>query len=400
MFTSRWKIALAVLGLIAFAMLLGGFFYWLLFSKTPVVTPVDEIVVDDGTASLPGSGDAQERVSTPSDSAPAAESDGLPVSDAVLLTTSPVESPVATGLGEMAFYDPSDGRFYRIDENGNLVALSSETFPDVEDVTFSTDVDMAAIEFPDGTNILYDFASDEQTTLPSHWEDFTFSPESEIVASKNITSNPDLNSIVVTSTDGTHTQVLAGLGTNAGDVTLDWSPTGDVIGYAQTGSTQSGFGREQIYLIGNDGEPAGSIVVEGLYFDPIWSPSGETILYSITDDSADGRPTIWSVDGNGADAGGDRTRYGVQTYVEKCSFATETIVYCAVPRELPDNAGFDVSLADAPDDVYKLNLTTGQTTLVAVPSRDYQMFNVSVPEDQSILYFTDEAGRLHRLELD
>jgi len=47
-----------------------------------------------------------------------------------------------------------------------------------------------------------------------------------------------------------------------------------------------------------------------------------------------------------------------------------------------------------------LNLTTGQTTLVAVPSRDYQMFNVSVPEDQSILYFTDEAGRLHRLELD
>ena len=401
----RLKMLLGFLALIGVTALLGFLGYWFLFRHPPAVIDVDEEEEEETVGGLTGSEDAGEidedqLTEEELGILEALEAlEGVEVS-AVQLTSSTVLSTTLTADGTIAYYDPSDGRFYTIDENGNIVALSNEQFPSAETVLFSDEAEMVAIEFPDGSNVLYDFAAEEQTTLPSHWEEFEFSPESEEVISKNITVDPGSTSLVVTSTDGSKTQVIASLGTNEEFVTLDWSPDGDVVGFSQTGLAQTGFGREQIFLIGADGESVGAIVVEGLMFDSIWAPSGDTLLYSVADVSQSYRPTLWSVDISGSDIGTDRMRYGVETWVEKCTFADSTTVYCAVPREINDGEGLDIELVDSPDDVYEIDITSGRAELVAAPTTDYQMFNLNITEGEDTLYFTDENGILLRISLD
>lgn len=73
------------------------------------------------------------------------------------------------------FYNQEDGKFYKIDKDGKTVLLSDKIFHNVENVTWAGDKEKAVLEYPDGSNVVYDFASESQTTLPKHWEDFNFS---------------------------------------------------------------------------------------------------------------------------------------------------------------------------------------------------------------------------------
>ncbi len=402
--SERLKMLLGFVALAIATALLGFLVYWFLFRHPPVVIDPTSDETLDTFEGLQTSDEARETDASEVDTTEPEFLDALDTPEeevsAVQLSSSTTVSATLTAEDTVAYYDPSDGRFYTIDSNGNVVLLTSEQFLDAETVLFSDDAEMVAVEFPDGSNVLYDFDSEEQTTLPSHWEEFEFSPESEEVVSKNITVDPENTSLVVTSTDGSRTQVVASVGTNEEFVTLDWSPDGDVLGFSQTGRAQTGFGREQIFLIGADGEAVGAIVVEGLMFDSLWAPSSNVLLYSVADASQDFRPTLWSVDVSGSDIGSDRARYEVETWVEKCTFANETTVYCAVPREIDDNDGLDPELVDSPDDVYRVDIKSGRSILVASPDLDYQMFNLSITDDEETLYFTNENGILLRISLD
>ncbi|MCH8049705.1 hypothetical protein IH979_03300, partial [Patescibacteria group bacterium] len=317
----------------------------------------------------------------------------------VQLTSSAIAAPKLTATGTVAYYDAFDGRFYTIDQNGNILQLSDRKFPDAETVVFADSANIAAIEFPDGSNIIYDFETEIQTILPSHWTEFEFDPNAQEVVSKNLTSDPNRRSLVITSTDGTRTKVIAALGLKEDAVTLNWSPDGNVVGFSATGTVQTGFGRNEIFLIDTNGEVAGSLVVEGNHFSPLWSPSGSHLLYSVADAANRYRPSLWYVRSSGNDIGADRRRIGVETWIEKCAFASETELYCAVPREVGDYSGEDPRLVTAPDDVYLINLTTGRSTLIGSPVLDLQMFNLSVTPDGSNLYFTDQQGRLNAMRL-
>jgi len=401
----RIRIIVGILLLTITASFIAFIIYWFLFRNPPAIvdTGQETEVTDNAVGGLTGSGES-DGTATP-DAADQDDIDTLVGSEDVItdtpvqLTSSPVTSATLTADGTVAYYDSGDGRFYTIDENGNIVLLSSTQFPDAETIVFSGDAEMVAIEFPDGSNVLYNFEEEEQITMPSHWEEFSFSGDSDEVISKNITVDPSNNSLVVTSTDGSHTEIIADLGTNADKVTIDWSPDSDVVGFSQTGRAQTGFGREQIFLIGTDGEALGYIIVEGLAFSSSWSPSGDTLLYSVADASKDFRPTLWSVDVSGNDIGTDRDRYGIETWVEKCTFQDESTVYCAVPREIENNEGLDTDSIDSPDDVYRLDLDSGLAILIASPDLDYHMFNLSVTEDGETLYFTNERGYLNRISL-
>ncbi|MFH1767437.1 MAG: hypothetical protein ABH826_05140 [Patescibacteria group bacterium] len=403
--SDRSKKILGFIALFTIAGLFAAFIYFALIKAPPSIRPTTGPEVP---GAMPGLPSADTGITLPTEVVPEPGFEGLPpsaIADGGLvlttrLTSSAITSPQLTSDGSIAFYDPADGRFYTIDENGNILPLSDKKFPDAEKVTFADTADVAAIEFPDGTNIIYDFNTAVQTTLPKHWDEFDFDPDGQEVQSKNLTADPNTQSIVITSTDGTRTEVVAALGTKSDSVTLDWSPNDSIIGFSDTGVIQSGgFGRNQIYILGRDGEAAGSIVVEGTHFSSKWSPDGSHIVYSIADRDANYRPVLWYVKATGTNIGTDRKRLGVETPVEKCAFASETLLYCAVPREMPGYAGEDIRLITAPDDVYSVNIATGRSVLVGAPVTDFQMFNLSVSQDGSILYFTDQAGRLNTMRL-
>jgi hypothetical protein len=68
--------------------------------------------------------------------------------------------------------------------------------------------------------------------------------------------------------------------------------------------------------------------------------------------------------------------------------------------DLPPNSGLGRSLyLNNPDALYKINLTTGRTNLVAIPDQSTPMNNLTISNNESFAYFTNKNGRLEVLKL-
>ncbi len=399
----RKKQILGVMALVVFTIGIGLLMY-MLFTKAPIISEEEVVIGEPVTTGggLTGSSDASEHAITPEEEGEAT----LPASGIAQggptytqqLTSTSITSPTLTEGTGIAFYNEQDGRFYKIDSSGELIPISLQNFPDAETVVMSDSANVAAIEFPDGTNIIYNFDTEQQTTLPNHWEEFGFSSDGEQVVSKNITSDPMQNSLVISSSDGSQTQVLTPLGTNASKVTVNFSNDNNIVGFSQTGATSLGFGRYEIYLIGSDGEESGNLIVEGGNFSAIWSPTNTYILYSVAQSSNYDRPSLWIAQGTG-DVGSERNNLNIETWVEKCTFKNDSVIVCAVPNEVSNYSGTDHRLINSSDSVYEINVVTGTKKLLGYPVLNMQMFNLSVSDDDSILYFTDAYGRLNYMKL-
>lgn len=403
--SDRTKMYLKLAGFLGVCVLLGYGLFLLFFGGAP---DVDEVPADTPTVGgLSGAGDAGDRATTDdTDTDTTDDADVLPEADAVAsggatitrrLTNTDVLAPTLTSDGTMAYYDPADGRFYTIADNGTVTALSAARFPDASNVTMADDATAAVIEFPDGSNVAYSFTSGRQVTLPTHWEDFDFSSDGSQIASKSIGSDSSNRSLVISSTDGTQTKVIAALGDNSGKVDVSVSPSGNVVAFSRTGSVQTGFGRSEYYLIDQNGDAAGNLIVDGSNFSAIWSPDGQYVLYSVADSGNADRPTLWYVDSRGDRHGTTRVQIELETWVEKCTFESATTLYCAVPQEMADGGGADHRLVDAPDNLYRVSLPSGRATLLGYAAAEMQMFNLSVNGDT--LYFQDGNGRINSMEI-
>jgi len=159
------------------------------------------------------------------------------ISDAITLNTT-------DGL---QYYDRINEQFYHIDANGNAQPLTNTVFHDVQNVTWDKTSDKAILEYPDGSNVLYNFTTNKQITLPKHWQEFSFSPDGTQIAGKSIGTTPDNNWLFVANADGTGAHTVEALGTNADRVNVKWSPNNQVIG---TYREDKGFDEQKLFFLG------------------------------------------------------------------------------------------------------------------------------------------------------
>lgn len=316
------------------------------------------------------------------------------------VSSRPTRSATLSETGTVNYYDRSDGRFYRMLEDGTVTKLTDEQFFNVDKATFAPNGDSAILEYPDGANIHYDFSTGKQVTLPTHWEDFDFSPEGDKIASKSIGVDQSNRFIVVSNPDGSGAMPVQELGENADEVDVDWSPNNQVIATATTGR-KFGVDRHEVYFIGQHHENFRSMTVEGLNFQPKWSPTGEQLLYSAASQLSDWKPRLWTVDASGDDIGLNRRMINVDTWAEKCTYQDNETLYCAVPEELPRGAGLQPRIADdTPDDIIKIDLRTGLQTQVAIPEGNRTVENMMLSPDGTKLYFTEKGtGFLNEIKL-
>jgi hypothetical protein len=110
---------------------------------------------------------------------------------------------------------------------------------------------------------------------------------------------------------------------------------------------------------------------------------------------------LWIVNGSANSLGDDRRSLSLYTWAEKCVFASSTVVYCAVPQEMENNAGMLKSTyAVSPDDLYKIDLTNNRSSLVARPEIGTPMTNLQVSGDGKYLFYTNNLnGRLEMIKL-
>jgi hypothetical protein len=315
-----------------------------------------------------------------------------------LVNRAPSLDPTVSRNGGVQYYDREDGKFYTIGADGKKVLLSDKVFHSVENVTWAPDKTKAVLEYPDGSKTLYNFDTEKQVTLPAHWKDFSFSPSSDKLISKSIGIDPENRWLVVSNDDGSQAKALEEIGTQDKTVYPSWSPNNQIVALYTEGVD---FDRQEVFFVGLNGENFKSTIIEGRGFQSQWSTNGDQLLYSVYNTRDDLKPRLWLVEANGDTIGQNRTSLDIQTWANKCTFATDTEVYCAVPDNLERGAGLFPELADkTQDSLYRIDLTTGTQQLIAVPNGAYNISQIVVPSGQDYLYFTDKfSGSIYKVKL-
>ncbi len=300
---------------------------------------------------------------------------------------------------DLQYYDYDSGKFYSQDRDGNRTLLSDKTFYEVENIVWSPQKNNALIEYPDGSNIIYNFDTEEQVTLPKHWEDFEFSKDGNNIVSKSISAtNSENNYLIMAGVDGSNIKALEYIGNNHKKVYPSWSPNNQI---AAMYSKSIDYNRQELFFIGLNDENFKSTTIEGRGFQSQWSKEGDKLLYSVYNSQGNLMPELWIVNSEGDKIGSDRKKLRLQTWAEKCTFADNRYAYCAVPKELPEASGLFPELAiDAEDNLYKVDTLTGISSLIAVPDSYYNMKNLNINEDGDYLYFTgNEEGIIYQIKL-
>ncbi|OGH69610.1 MAG: hypothetical protein A2754_03460 [Candidatus Magasanikbacteria bacterium RIFCSPHIGHO2_01_FULL_47_8] len=393
------KRILLITGLIAVAALLAIGLY-LVFKKTTVTPPTGGEPVGEG-GQLPTAGERGEQapggvvteipgggVLPPAGSiggAAPAYFKPIPVEK----VTSDFSSYTSVNAnGQLRYQNGADGKFYRIGIDGKPTEMADQVFYNVQNVTWAKSKDKAVLEYPDGSKIIYDFDNKKQVTLPRHWQDFSFSPDSSEIAAKSLALAPENRWLVVSKDDGTGTRLIEPLGENADKVIMSWSPSRQTVALAQTGQPV-GADRREILFIGLNGENFKSTIVEGADFMPQWSTTGKKLLYSVDSARSDFKPELWVVNAYGEGIGSERRMLELNTWANKCTFADDTTLFCAVPRELPTGAGMSPEIAaDTADDLYKIDLRTGLKTSIPL-DQNYTIDTLSFDGVNNKLFFSD-----------
>lgn len=402
-FFSKYKTLFLIVLFLAVVGFIGYLLFTLFFKPATQTTPPAG-QVSTSTGQLPAAGTGQltpggtvtapgnlPAVTTPEKKADTVASGGITKTTTVEKT--PALRPTLSSNGSgIQYYNQGDGKFYRLDENGKMTAMSDKVFYNVQNVVWSPKKDRAVLEYPDGSKIVYNFKEQKQVTLPKHWEDFQFSPDGGQLVMKSLGIDPENRWLAISSNDGSGSQAIEMIGENDGKVISSWSPNGQSIAMYTQGVD---FNREEVFFVGLHGENFKSAVIQGRGFQPQWSEKGDRLLYSSYDLSGDMRPRLWIVNAEGDNIGTGRQSLGVATWASKCVFSTNTEVYCGVPKDLPEGSGLLPDLAkQTNDDLYKINLVTGEKSLVAIPEGSFNMSNLTVTADKSALYFTDANTNL------
>jgi hypothetical protein len=384
-----------------------GFILFSLFFRSAIVPGTGTGGLSGGGLPLAGEGSGQ--IVTPGTEG------ALPTSTQPDLIPAQVASPVAAGgltkstvISEapgsnytsngqgngIQFYNEEDGKFYTIDNKGNMVTLSDRVFYSVDKVSWSNGKDLAVIEYPDGANIVYDFEKEKSVTLPKHWEDFAFAPSDDKIVAKSIGLDPENRWLTVANVDGSNAKMVEPLGNNADSVYPSWSPNNQSVAMFTEGID---LDRQSLYFLGLNQENFKSTVIEGRGFQSNWAPDGKRLLYSVYSNKNDLKPSLWVVQAQGENIGQGRRSLGIETWANKCTFTNSDNIYCAVPHNLKEGAGLFPELGNYTDDyIYKINITTGQKKLVAIPETEMTITTIVVSEDEKTLFYTDNKSQAAR----
>jgi sugar lactone lactonase YvrE len=408
-----WKRILGIIAFIMAAIAIGVMIYWFFFRPlivTPVPTPTPN--ENAGGGGLVPANQGQPTVVTPPPTRPTTPTPAVPTAPAATPTatggltavtpvvTSPTIGATMATDGQLSFYNRDDGKFYRLTPDGKQETLSNKVFYNVKAATFNPQGNGAILEYPDQTKFFYDFSTNRQYTIPTHWNEFQFSPSGDRVVTKSMAIDPGSRYLVIANPDGSGAKAVQELGTKAGEVQLAWAPNNQIVATASTG-TSEGLDRRMVYLIGQNQENFKGIMVEGLDFRPKWSPTGNQLLYSVTGSLTDWRPTLWVTDASGEYVGANRKMLNLNTWADKCAFAGADMLYCAVPQSLERGAGLQPDVADAtPDDIYRIDMRTGLQSRIAIPEGDHTVGAIMVSPDGKNLFFTDKgSGLINKIEL-
>ncbi|MFA5853457.1 MAG: hypothetical protein WC866_00060 [Patescibacteria group bacterium] len=401
------KIAIIVLFLgvtFGLAYLLYRFFF-----GAPMVTPPPTTnggVTTPGGLPTAGTGRPTTGTETPTGGLPTSPGTATPgasgttnIGSTVTIAEDNASNPKLAANGLLSYYNSIEGRFYRVLPNGEKESLNTQAFRNATDIVWAPAGNKVVLTFPDASKIIYDFESQKQVTLPSHWQEIAFNGDGSTIIAKSMALDPANRWLVSAASDGSSAKLIEPLGQNGDKVTVSVSPDASVVAFSDT-ADPVGFDTRDLLVIGQNHENFPALRVEGLDFEPNWSPTGSRLLYSSAGQVSDFKPMLWIVDAGSDTVGGSRRSLGVNTWADKCTFQGDSTLYCAVPISLPQGAGLERSIASTISDrVMKIDLVSGTSSFIGQPSESTSMSSLVVSSDGTKLYYTGEDGSLKEMLL-
>lgn len=408
-FLIRYKKIFLAAGFVVFVVFAGYFLYATFFRQAAPAEKIGEKQATTTTGGLPVSPVGPGQIITPkegeklpAEETPKKEADATASGGLTRVTELTRESGLGVTLSsngsDLQYYNKSDGKFYRVNNNGDVSALTDKVFHDVEKIVWSPNKNKAILEYPDGANIVYDLSTNKQVTLPTHWKDFGFSPDGEKIVMKSMGLNPDNRWLAVANEDGSKARRIELLGEKDETVYPSWSPNNQSVAMYTEGVD---FNRQEVFFVGLNDENFKSTVIEGRGFEYKWAPKGDRLLYSVYSTDNNLKPMLWTVNAEGESIGSGRKSLNVETWAHKCVFSGSYSLYCAVPEKLDEGAGLFPELAlSSRDQLYQIDTRTGIKKLVAIPDGSFNISGPIVSENGYYLYFTDETTKkIYKIKL-
>lgn len=386
---SNLRRILLSLALLAAAAAIGYGLYWVFFRNS----------VPDPDQPPGGSGGGQFPTSTAGGGATAPTGTGrFPVEPADGLgpfvgdgAIGGIVGAVPSGEGGLRYYDEVRQQFVNLASDGSITPLSPDRFFGVSNVTWAPGKSKAIVQYPDGSNVLYDFATQQQATLPRAMTNFSFDPSGERLASLYLGSSREEQWLVVSNDDGSQIQLVEPVGGKAQNFMASWSPAGQIVGlFAEAIDGQ----RQQVVPIGRNGENFRSFIAPGRGFTAEWSPSGERVLFSVFNESTQGRPTLYIANGTADSFGTDSISLDLSTSADHCAFSVSS-VYCAALDTPPPLLGTYPERAQGqPASLWRIDLSSRQRTRVASLPSGFNPVGVTV-DSQGVYVSDQQSGRIY-----
>ncbi len=303
---------------------------------------------------------------------------------------------------KVKYYLEGNGNVFESNFDGsNKTRVSANLLTGLLKVLWSSQKDKVIAVFDDEgetKKYLYDYQTEKATLLDSNIQHIAWSPDEDKIAYQYYNPQTEDNNISLAQPDGSNwTNILA---TRMKNLIVEWPSSGQLA----IRTKPSGLAQSVVYTIDLANGDFQKIISETYGLTTLWSPLGDKLLFSETDER--GKNLKLKIANLSKQA---IEELDFVTLPEKCVWSQDNrTIFCAVPKTistaatLPDD--YYKGLVTLADDFWRINLDIGEKIQIYLPTDEeatsYDAQNLLLsPLENYLLFVNKRNGLLYSLAL-
>ncbi len=302
---------------------------------------------------------------------------------------------------KIRYYLKNNGNVFESSLNGSSpTIISSSVLPNLIKALWSPSKDKIIAIFNQSNKAKkysYDYATRISTPLDSSIEWISWSPKEDKIAYQYNNPLTGDNSINIADSDGSNwTSVFQ---TRMKNLIVEWPKASQL----SIRTRPSGLAESILYTIDLTNNDFEKIIKETFGLTTLWSPLGDKILYSETDNQGKNlKLKVLQLKNNTI------KELNLITLPEKCVWSPDNrTIFCAVPKNISSHAiipdDYYKKAISFSDDFYRINIETGEKTKIYDSNREettYDANNILLsPLEDYLIFINQKDDLLYSLKL-
>jgi hypothetical protein len=304
---------------------------------------------------------------------------------------------------EIFFFSPDIYDMVRITLDGKDERnLSRLELRDIEDIAWSPERDRAIIKAKKEGNslfILFKVKDKKGLELKKGLDNAIWANLGDKIIYKFYSSTTKERSLNVANPDGSNWEKIADVAWR--DISVQQVPQSSLVSYW---NKPNAYEETALMTVGVMGGDTKKIFSGRFGADYLWSPSGEKILVSSSDEKGSSKMSLAVVNRNG----GEYKNLDLPGLAFKCIWAKDNKnILCSVPENIPDGSvmpnDYQEKKFNTSDSLWKIDTDKGKKTKISDSDGlggNFDAVNLILSPEEGTLYFINRAdGKLYRISL-